>query len=170
MNSEKVPVVCAKRTLARLMCRILPGFPFLAEAADGFAQAHSERGDSFETLLRALWELSVALATDFGEEKFRVSEDAGERIVEFVAEHFAEVFFVERAWRVRNFLRFGGLGIGYRWPRQIGFLQTSFDEVESKLQTTGRADNEIRQSGGHERGHFSLALCITNDDNGRVKN
>jgi len=115
------------------------GIPFLAEAADGFAQAHSERGDSFETLLRALWELSVALATDFGEEKFRVSEDAGERIVEFVAENFAEVFFVERAWRVRSFLRFGGLGIGYRWPRQIGFLQTS--------STRSRASSDNRQSG-----------------------
>ena len=37
-------------------------------------------------------ETIVRAAADFGEQQFGVAEDAGERIVEFVAEDLAEVF------------------------------------------------------------------------------
>ena len=70
----------------------MAGFPLLAEAADGFAEAHGKSGDGFHALLAPAREESVVLAADFSEEEFRVAENAGERIVELVAEDFAEVF------------------------------------------------------------------------------
>src|SRR5207344_764434 len=73
----------------------LARLPFGAEAAHRFAQANGETGDSFEALRSALRQTAVAFLPDFGEQKFRVSENARKRVVQFVAKHLAEIFAVQ---------------------------------------------------------------------------
>jgi hypothetical protein len=60
-------------------------FPILAEAAYRFAKSNGESGDGFEPLLAAVRKLAIVFATDFGEQQLGIAEDAGERIVQFVA-------------------------------------------------------------------------------------
>src|SRR5277367_3831055 len=73
-------------------------FPFLAEATDGFAQEDGECGDGFEALQAAGGQAAVVAAADFGEQQFGVAENAGERIIQFVAQNFAEVVSRSCQW------------------------------------------------------------------------
>jgi hypothetical protein len=47
---------------------VLACFAFLAQAADGFAQAHGQGGDGLQALLATVGEASVIFAADFGEQ------------------------------------------------------------------------------------------------------
>ncbi len=69
-------------------------FALLAEAANGFAQAHGQSGDGFQPLLAAVRQAAVILAANLGEQEFGVAQDSSERIVHLVAEHLAEGFSV----------------------------------------------------------------------------
>src|SRR5258708_35520388 len=74
---------------------MLACFALLAEAADGFAQAHGQSGDGFQALLAAVREPAVILAADFREQELGVAQDSGERVVHLMAEHFAKPLSLE---------------------------------------------------------------------------
>ena len=69
---------------------ILARFPFLAEAAHRFPQTNRKSSNGFQALRRALRQTSVAFAPYFRKKQFRVAENAGKRIVQFMPQHFAE--------------------------------------------------------------------------------
>lgn len=110
-------------------------FPLLAEAPDGFAQAHRECGNGFEALLSAIGQLAIVFSADFGEQQFGIAQDSCEGIVQFVAEHFAERF---------------GMGVFFQHRmerRATDFLclaQALFDEIECDRKTSTRPRDEIR--------------------------
>ncbi len=87
------------------MGRRLACFAFLAEAADGFAQAHGKGGDGFQALLAAVRKAAVILAADFRQQEFGVAQDSGERIVHLVAEHFTERFSIQDIFHASKLLR-----------------------------------------------------------------
>jgi hypothetical protein len=62
----------------------------LTEPAHGFAQAHRKRRDGFYPLETAFRKLGGPLPARFGEQELRVAENAGKRMVEFVAQDFSE--------------------------------------------------------------------------------
>ena len=66
---------------------VMGAFPGEADAADGFAEADGEIDDGFETLIGG-GRKAVAMR----EEQLGIAEDAGEGIIEFVAENFGEIF------------------------------------------------------------------------------
>jgi hypothetical protein len=47
---------------------VLACFAFLAQSADGFAEAHSQGGDRLETLLATLREASIIFSANFGKQ------------------------------------------------------------------------------------------------------
>src|SRR6266481_51786 len=88
--------------------RVLEFFALLAEAADGFAQAHGKGGDGFQALLAAVRKAAVILAADFRQQEFGVAQDSGERIVHLVAEHFTERFSIQDIFHASKLLRVAG--------------------------------------------------------------
>ena len=56
--------------------------PGLAGAADGFAHADGERADGFQALDPGCGERRAILPAHFGEKKFGVAENAGQRIID----------------------------------------------------------------------------------------
>jgi hypothetical protein len=51
-----------------LRCGVLACFAFLAQPADGFAEAYSQGGDRLETLLSAPREASIIFSANFGKQ------------------------------------------------------------------------------------------------------
>src|ERR1700720_181287 len=90
---------------APLLCWVPAYFALLAEAADGFAEAHREGGYRFEALLAAVREAAIIFAAHLGEQELGVAQDSGERIVHLVAEDLAERFPVQNIFRAGKLLR-----------------------------------------------------------------
>jgi hypothetical protein len=67
----------ARGARTRLLGRVLARFAFLAEAANGFAQADSKGGDGFQALLAAMRESAVILTANFREQELGVAQDSG---------------------------------------------------------------------------------------------
>ena len=87
------------------MCWVPAYFALLAEAADGFAEAHGEGGDRFEALLAAVREAAIIFAAHLGEQELGVAQDPGERIVHLVAKDLPERFSVQDILRDGKMLR-----------------------------------------------------------------
>jgi len=52
---------------------VLPRFPFLAQPAHGFPQAHGQRGDRFEAQFSAVREFAVFFPVNLCQQELRIS-------------------------------------------------------------------------------------------------
>jgi hypothetical protein len=59
--------------------RMLPRFPFLAQPAHGFSQAHRQRRNRFQPVFAPMRERPVILAVNLSEQQLRVSQNSGQR-------------------------------------------------------------------------------------------
>ena len=82
---------------------MLARFPFLAQAAHGFAQAHGECGNRFQPLFSAVRKCAVILPVNFRQQEFGVTQNPGERIVEFMTQHLSKIFLRLFEWFVDTF-------------------------------------------------------------------
>jgi hypothetical protein len=139
---------------------ILARFPFRAEAAYRFAQANRKRRNGFEALGSGLRQSSVALAPYFGKKEFRVSQNAGERIIQFVAQHFAEILAIHVCEHISSscFKQFsaGMECLGFA----LGLAQPPLNEPESHGQATARTHYVIRAARGYQAGEFRLVFRV----------
>jgi len=51
---------------------VLPRFPFLAQPAHGFPQAHGQRGDRFEAQFSAVREFAVLFLVNLCQQELRI--------------------------------------------------------------------------------------------------
>ena len=64
----------------------------MAQLSYCFAHSHRQRRYSLHPLQPAVGKLAVFFTGDFCEEKFGIAKDAGQGIVQFVAQNFRKVF------------------------------------------------------------------------------
>jgi hypothetical protein len=64
---------------------VLPRFPFLAQPAHGFPQAHGQRGDRFEAQFSAVREFAVLFPVNLCQQELRISQNPRQRIMRFVS-------------------------------------------------------------------------------------
>src|SRR5216683_2130878 len=57
-----------------------------------FPQPHRQRSNRLQPLFSSLGNLAVVFSVDLREQQFRVSQDSGQRVIQFVPQHFSEVF------------------------------------------------------------------------------
>lgn len=125
------------------------GLPGVADAADGFAEAHGEIDNGLEAL-GVHGEEAIAVC----EKKFGVAEDAGERVVDFVAKHFADILgaFAPRGAE-REFGNF--------CP-----AKTAFEKRSGQRNEVAGANQEIGLSAGDEPCRVGLAFGGSQEDYG----
>ena len=54
---------------------VLPRFPFLAQPAHGFPQAHGQRGDRFEAQFSAVREFAVLFLVNLCQQELRIPQN-----------------------------------------------------------------------------------------------
>jgi hypothetical protein len=64
---------------------VLPRFPFLAQPAHGFPQAHGQRGDRFEAQFSAVREFAVLFPVNLCQQELRISQNPRQRIMRSVS-------------------------------------------------------------------------------------
>jgi alpha-beta hydrolase superfamily lysophospholipase len=70
---------------------VVAAFPGVAQPADGLAQAHRQLGDGLQALERGGWQMVAVLFPVLGQQQLGIAEDAGKRIIDLVAQDFAEI-------------------------------------------------------------------------------
>src|SRR5713101_5862321 len=70
---------------------VVAAVPGAAQPADGLAQAHWLRGYGLQALERARWQMVAVLFPVLGQQQLGIAEDAGNRIIDLVAQDFAEI-------------------------------------------------------------------------------
>lgn len=137
------------------------GIVRLTETANGFAHAHGEGGDSFKTFDAGLGKLPSIVPANFGEEQFGVAENTGQWIVEFVAQHFAEIFAIRD---FRSGAREAGLErLSAEAPRG---MQALFDTRGSSGKMRFVGGQEIGGTGGDQSGKTGGRFFVAENDNG----
>src|ERR1700682_4788031 len=135
---------------------MLPRFPFLAQPAHGFPQAHGQRGSRFEPLFSAVREFAVIFPVNLRQQEFRVSQNPRQRIVQLVAEHLSKIFlrFLERiASAVRHPLR---------------LPQAAPDQAQRQRQASSIAHHIIGGARIDQRREFYAPLRRPNHDHWRI--
>ena len=70
---------------------VVAAVPGAAQPADGLAQAHRQLGDGLQALERGRWQMVAVLFPVLGQQQLGIAEDASKRIIDLVAQDFAEI-------------------------------------------------------------------------------
>jgi len=117
------------------------GLQHMAQAADGFAQAHGQTHDGAETL-----NIRYGHAIFVSENELGVAKNTGEGIIDLVAKDFG------------NIRRYFSRGESYGRFHCFGQAPSSFDEAGSQGQEVPDLSYEIDIASGHQRSNFRLPL------------
>jgi hypothetical protein len=128
------------------MCLVIPG---VADAADSFAEADGEVHDGLKAL-----RLGEGEAVAVSEQHFGIAEDSGERVIDFVAKHLADILgtFAPRGTK-----------------REIGDFsppEPAFEQRGSERNVIAGTHHEVGLTAGDQTGDFQLPLPGCQQDDG----
>jgi len=73
--------------------RMLARFPFFAQPAHSFPQAHRQRRDRFESLFPVAGDFAVFFPANLHQQQLRVPQNSRQGIVQLVSQHFPKILF-----------------------------------------------------------------------------